>query len=222
MDEAQSRLARIDDYIASLFGGDDAALVQNLADAAAGGLPPINVSTNQGRLLYLLAKMSRAERILEIGTLGGYSTTWLARALAPGGLVVSLEVNDRHATVARHSLARAVPGVNIEVRVGPAAATLRQLAAADERAFDFVFIDADKPGYVEYLELVMPLSRPGTVIVADNVIRDGLVMAATPPDDNAQGVRAFNAAIAAHPSLESIIVPIVRHTIDGMSISIVK
>ena len=96
------------------------------------------------------------------------------------------------------------------------------MTAANEAPFDFVFVDADKPGYVEYLELVLPLSRAGTVIVADNVVRDGLVMAATPPDENARAARAFNAAIAAHPRLDSIIVPIVRQTIDGMSISIVK
>jgi predicted O-methyltransferase YrrM len=222
MDGAQSRLERIDDYIASLFGSDDPALARNLADAEAAGLPPINVSANQGRLIYLLAKMSRAERILEIGTLGGYSTTCLARALPPGGMVVSLEVSHHHATVARRSIGRAVPGVRVEVRVGPAAVTLRQMAAARERPFDFVFIDADKPGYVEYLGLVVPLSRPGTVILADNVIRDGLVMAAAPAEANAMAARAFNAAIAAHPRLESIIVPVVRRTIDGMSISIVN
>ena len=222
MSDALDKLASIDDYIESLFGNNDAALTQNLADAEAAGLPPINVSTNQGRLLFLLAKLSRATRVLEIGTLGGYSTTWLARALAPGGLVVSLELNPEHATVARQSIARAVPAVDVEVRVGPAAATLRQMAASNEQAFDFIFIDADKPGYVEYLALVLPLSRPGTVIVADNLIRDGAVMAVTSADDNAKGARAFNAAIAAHPRLESIILPILRHTIDGMSISVVR
>ena len=222
MDDSQARLERIDGYIASLFGGDDPALAQNLAEAEAAGLPAINVSANQGRLLYLLATMARAERILEIGTLGGYSTTWLARAVAPGGRIVSLELNAEHATVARQSIARAVPAVDVEVRVGPAAATLRQMAASNEPAFDFIFIDADKPGYVEYLALVMPLSRPGTVIVADNLIRNGLVLDETPSDDNAKGARAFNAAIAAHPGLESIILPIMRHAIDGMSISIVK
>ena len=222
MDDSQARLERIDGYIESLFGGNDPALAQNLADAEAAGLPAINVSANQGRLLYLLAKMARAERILEIGTLGGYSTTWLARAVPPGGRIVSLELNPEHATVARQSIARAVPAVDVEVQVGPAAETLRQMAASNESAFDFIFIDADKPGYVEYLALVLPLSRPGTVIVADNLIRDGAVMAVTSADDNAKGARAFNAAIAAHPQLESIILPIMRHAIDGMSISIVK
>lgn len=222
MDDAQARLERIDRYIESLFGGDDPALIANLADAAAAGLPAINVSPNQGRLLYLLAKMARAERILEIGTLGGYSTTWLARALPASGLVLSLEVNPAHAAVARRNLDRAALPARVEIQVGPAADALRSLAAGHEAPFDFVFIDAEKPGYVRYLELLLPLSRPGTVIVADNLIRDGQVMMSPPPDENAAGARAFNQAIASHPRLESIIVPIVRLTIDGMSISIVK
>ena len=217
-----ARLERIDDYIESLFGGDDPVLSRNLADAAAAGLPPINVSPNQGRFLYLLAKMARAERVLEIGTLGGYSTTWLARALPPAGLVVSLELDPGHAAVARRSLDRAATAARVDIRVGAAAEALRGMAAGNEPPFDLVFIDADKPGYVQYLELVLPLSRSGTVIVADNVIRDGLVLETAPPDDNARSARAFNAAVAAHPRLESIIVPIVRRTIDGMSISIVK
>lgn len=221
MDEVQSKLEQIDRYIEQLFGGEDPALRANLADCTAAGLPPINVSPNQGRLLYLLAKISRAERILEIGTLGGYSTTWLARALPATGLVVSLELNAAHAAVARRNVERAAPAARVDIRVGPAAAALRAMAAT-ESPFDFVFIDADKPGYLGYLELVMPLSRSGTVIVADNVIRDGLVMTATPPDDNAKGAKAFNEAVAAHPRLESIIVPLVRNTIDGMSISVVK
>jgi predicted O-methyltransferase YrrM len=220
MSDASDKLVRIDGYIESLFGGNDAALAQNLIDAEAAGLPPINVSANQGRLLYLLATMARAERVLEIGTLGGYSTTWLARALPPGGVVVTLELSATHAEVARRNIERAAPAARVDIRVGPAADTLRGMAGS-EAPFDFIFIDADKPGYVEYLELVMPLSRPGTVIVADNVVRDGLVMETTPPDQNAKGARAFNAAVAAHPRLESIIVPIVRDTIDGISISIV-
>lgn len=197
-------------------------LAANLADAAAAGLPPINVSPNQGRLLYLLAKMTRAERILEIGTLGDDSTTWLARALPASGLVVSLEVRSDHAAVARRNLERAALEARVEITTGSAADALRSMTASRAVAFDFVFIDADTPGYVGCLELVLPLSRPGTVIVADNVIHDGRVMSSPLPDDNARGARAFNEAIAAHPRLESIIVPIVRLTIDGMSILIVK
>lgn len=221
MSDPTDKLTRIDDYIESLFGGNDTALAQNLADAEAGGLPPINVSANQGRLLYLLATIARAERVLEIGTLGGYSTTWLARALPSNGVVITLELSAAHADVARRNIDRAKPAARVDIRVGPAAGALRAMAG-NEAPFDFIFIDADKPGYVEYLDLVIPLSRSGTVIVADNVIRDGLVMEATPPDANAKGARAFNAAVAAHPRLESVIVPLVRGTIDGISISVVK
>jgi predicted O-methyltransferase YrrM len=215
-------LEQIDQYIEGLFGGDDPALAQNIADAHAAGLPAIQVSANQGRLLYLLAKMSGAQRVLEIGTLGGYSTTWLARALPPGGVVVSLELEATHAEVAARSLQRAGVGSRVSILVGPADLTLRRLIEAREPAFDLVFIDADKPGYSIYLDLALRLSRPGTVIVADNLIRDGAVMQDPPPDENARGARAFNAALAAHPRLESIILPTYKQKIDGISISIVK
>jgi predicted O-methyltransferase YrrM len=222
METDQTLLARIDGYIEELFVPADPALTQNLADAAAAGLPEINVSATQGKLLHLLARMSGAQRILEVGTLGGYSTTWLARALPPWGMLVTLELDATHAEVARRSIARAVADVRVDVRVGRAADSLRQMIAANQPPFDFIFIDADKPGYLEYLELSLQLARPGTVIVADNLIRNGAVLSEQPGDDSARAARAFNAAIAAHPRLESIVVPIMREHIDGLSISIVK
>jgi predicted O-methyltransferase YrrM len=222
VEETRALLARIDDYIEDLFTLQDPALTQNLKDADAAGLPSINVSPNQGKLLYLIVKMARASRALEIGTLGGYSTTWIARALPAGGKVVTLELRAEHAEVARKNLARAVPTVDLDLRVGPAADLLRSMIASGEPPFDVVFIDADKPGYIEYLTLALQLSRPGTVILADNVIRDGLVLEQHPSDPNAQGAKAFNSAIAAHPRLESLVVPLVRKKIDGLSISIVK
>lgn len=215
-------LAQIDTYIEGLFGTDDPALTQGLADAKAAGLPAIQVSPNQGRLLYLLAKLSGARRILEIGTLGGYSTTWLARAMPEGSVVVSLEVNPRHAEVATKNLERAGVASRVVVLVGPADLSLRQLIEAQEPAFDMVFIDADKPNYSIYLDLAMRISRPGTVIVADNLIRGGAVLDATPQDENARAARAFNALIAAHPRLESVILPTYKDKIDGLSISIMK
>jgi len=215
------RLAAIDTYIETLFVARDAALADNLRRAETAGLPAIQVSPTQGKLLSLLVRMTGARRVLEIGTLGGYSTTWLARGLSSGGAVVSLEVSPAHAAVARESLAAAGTGIEADVRVGAAAELLREMAGAGEAPFDVVFIDADKPGYEAYLALVMPLVRVGTLILADNVIRDGQVMDEPPPDDNARGARAFNRALAAHPRLESIIVPILRHTVDGMSISLV-
>jgi predicted O-methyltransferase YrrM len=218
----RNRLADIDGYIEGLFGGNDAALTQNLADAAAAGMPEIQVSSNQGRILYLLARMAKPARILEIGTLGGYSTTWLARALAADGHLVTLELSPTHAAVAERNLERAGIRDKVEIRVGPAADALRHMIARGETPFDFVFIDADKVSYSTYLDLALQLSVSGTVIVADNVIREGAVMDASPADENARAARAFNATVAAHPRLESIIVPIVRTSIDGMSISIVK
>ncbi|MEO8680151.1 MAG: O-methyltransferase [Vicinamibacterales bacterium] len=217
-----SVLERVDRYIEDLFTPQDPALIQNIDDANAAGLPPINVSPNQGKLLYLLARIAGARRILEIGTLGGYSTTWLARALPPDGVVVSLELDPKHADVARRSIARAAPDRQVEIRVGRAADTLKAMIAKREPSFDFIFIDADKPGYSEYLELALQLSRSNTVIVADNLIRNGLVLETSPPDENATAARAFNAAIAANDRLESIILPIMRKTIDGLSISIVR
>jgi predicted O-methyltransferase YrrM len=213
---------RIEQYIESLFVAPDPVLAQGLADAAAAGLPEIQVSPNQGRLLYLLARLCGARRVLEIGTLGGYSTTWLARAVPANGEVVSLELDAKHAAVARVTLARAGLDARVSIEVGPGALTLQRLIAQQAGPFDMVFIDADKPGYSSYLDLVLPLSRAGTLIVADNLIRDGAVLDEEAADDNARAARAFNAKLAAHPRLESIIVPVLGKKVDGMSISIVR
>ena len=215
-------IERIDAYIEALFTPPDATLSQNLADAEAAGLPAINVSPNQGRLLYLLAKIAGAKRVLEIGTLGGYSTTWLARALPADGLLVTLELEPRHAEVARRSLDRAALAPAIDLRVGPAAESLRDLIRATTAPFDLVFLDANKSGYVEYLNLALELSRAGTLILADNVIRRGLVLDPDPADPNDAGAKAYNEVIARHPRLESLILPIVRARVDGLSISLVR
>lgn len=213
---------QIDQYIENLFTPADPILLENLKDADAAGLPPINVSPNQGKLLYLLAKMAGAKRILEIGTLGGYSTTWLARALPGEGALITLESEEKHAQVARRNLERAGLSTIVDVRVGPASDSLRTLIHAGAEPFDVIFIDADKAGYVEYLDLSLQLSRPGTIILADNVIRNGLVMAENPPDTADRGARAYNEAIARHPRLESLVLPIVRYRVDGLAISIVR
>lgn len=214
-------LQRIDDYIDRLFV-PDAALEQNLKDADAAGLPAIAVAPAQGRLMYILAKMAGPKRILEIGTLGGYSTTLLARALPKTGKLVTLEMSPMHAAVARKNLDRAGVGELVEIRVGPAGDTLNRMIAAGEAPFDLVFIDADKTGYVGYLNQVLQLSHPGTVILADNLIRHGDILPETPPDESAAGVKEFNALIATDPRLESILLPIVKGKVDGMSISRVK
>jgi predicted O-methyltransferase YrrM len=215
-------IERIDAYIENLFTPRDEALSQNLADAGAAGLPAINVSPNQGRLLYMIAKLVGAKRVLEVGTLGGYSTTWLARALPADGVVVTLELDPGHAAVARKNLDRAQIAAAIDLRVGPAADSLRDLIRSGAPPFDLIFLDANKSGYVEYLNLSLELSRPGAVILADNVIRHGLVLDPDPKDPNDAGAKAFNELIARHPRLESLILPIVRHRVDGLSISLVR
>ena len=209
---------RADAYVEDLFVPPDEGLSRGLEDAEAAGLPPINVSPNEGKLLHLIARIARASRVLEIGTLGGYSTTWLARALPPQGRLVTLELEPRHAEVARANLARAGVADRVEIRIGPASASLRALIEQHEPPFDLVFIDADKEGYVEYLDLSLRLVRRGSVILADNTLRrvlDG------DPSADARGIEAFNERIAAHPRLDSLILPIIRGHLDGLSISIV-
>jgi predicted O-methyltransferase YrrM len=213
---------RIDGYIESLFVPADPILMANLANADAAGLPAINVTPNQGKFLYLLARIAGARRVLEVGTLGGYSTTWLARALPADGKLITLEYSPVHAATASQNLAAAGLDGIVEIKVGDAAASLRAMIAAGEPPFDFVFIDADKTGYVKYLDLALQLSRPGTVILADNIIRNGEVMEDNPTDPNARGAKDYNAAVAAHPRLDSIALPMFKGKIDGFAISLVK
>jgi predicted O-methyltransferase YrrM len=217
------RLAgRVDAYIEALFVPRDDALERGLKEAEQAGLPAINVSANEGKLLYLITRIAGARRVLEIGLLGGYSTTWLARALPPDGKVVSLELDQKHAELARANLDRAGVGDRIEIRVGYAIDTLRAMVNQGEEPFDVIFIDADKESYVDYLHMSIRLSRPGTVILADNVVRGGCVLEENPPDSPTRGVRDFNRAMAAHPRLDSLILPIFRERLDGLAISIVK
>ncbi|HUL79438.1 MAG TPA: O-methyltransferase [Vicinamibacteria bacterium] len=219
-DSFEARARRADAYVQQLFVPRDDALSEGLADAAAAGLPAINVSPSEGKLLHLIVRMARAARVLEVGTLGGYSTTWLARALPPAGRLVSLELDPRHAGVARANLARAGVADRVEVRVGRASDSLRTLIEGREPPFDLVFIDADKEGYCEYLDLSLQLVRPGSVIVADNTLRR--VLDEGPEDAGVRAVKAFNERIASHPRLHSLIVPIIRERLDGLSISIVE
>jgi predicted O-methyltransferase YrrM len=215
-------LERVETYVEGLFVPADPALADNLRDAQAAGLPEIQVTANQGKLLYLLMKIAGAKRVLEIGTLGGYSTTWLARAVPADGKVTTLELETIHAAVARKNIDRAGVSQRVEIIVGPAADSLRRLIREKTPPFDAVFIDADKTGYAEYLDLVLQLSRPGTVILADNLIRHGRVMEPSPPDDSDRAVRAFNEILARHPRLETIILPTVKQKVDGISISRVR
>jgi len=178
----------------------DPALEDALKANAAAGLPAIDVAPNQGKLLYLIAQLLGARRILEIGTLGGYSTIWLARALPAGGTLVTLEVDPKHAEVARANLARAGLTQVVDVRVGRALDTLAALAG---QRFDLVFIDADKPNNPAYLAWALRLTRPGGAIVVDNVVREGAILDATSDDPRIQGTRSLFEAVAREPRLEA-------------------
>jgi predicted O-methyltransferase YrrM len=211
----------IDDYIQNLFPPDE-ALLHSLESSTQNGLPEIAVSPNEGRLLYILALISGARKILEIGTLGGFSTINLARALTEGGKLISLEYSEKHAEVARANIAHAGLSDRVEIRVGAGLDLLPRIAEAGEGPFDLFFLDADKENYTGYLEWAVKLSRPGSVILSDNLIRDGRVLNPPADDTSAQAIAAFNRELAAHPRLESIILPITRESTDGLGISVVR
>jgi predicted O-methyltransferase YrrM len=196
----------VDRYICDLFVPPDDALDAALRASAEAGLPAINVAPNQGKMLMLLARACGARKILEVGTLGGYSTIWLARALPDDGRLVTLEAEPGHAEVARGNLARAGFGDVVEVRVGPAADTLPRLVDEGAGPFDMVFIDADKPGYPEYFRWSLELTAPGSVIVADNVVRDGAVADASSTDAMVQGARRFNQMVADEPRVSATVI----------------
>ncbi len=198
--------AEVDRYLAELFVGPEAGLDAAQRVSEAEGLPSISVSAMHGRLLHLLARLQGAERILEIGTLGGYSAIWLARALPAQGRLVTLEVDPHHADVARRNVDAAGCGAVVDIRVGRAADVLERLVGERDAPFDMIFIDADKPAYPDYLRWALRLSRPGTLIVADNVVRDGKVLDASGEDANAAAVRAFLELCAAEPRLETTVV----------------
>ncbi|MGI8541571.1 MAG: O-methyltransferase [Rubrobacteraceae bacterium] len=210
-------LGRIDSYIEGLFVGEDAALSAALDDAKNAGLPEIQISPNQGKFLRLLAEISGARRILEIGTLGGYSGIHFARALPDDGVLISLELDEKHAEIARKNFERAGLSEKVEVRVGDAKETLRSMAEnGGEEPFDLVFIDAEKEGYPMYLDLSLELSRPGTLVIADNVVRGGSVL------EEGDNMGAFNEKFASDGRLDGIIIPLIREYVDGVAIARVK
>jgi predicted O-methyltransferase YrrM len=192
----------VDAHLVDTLLPTDDVLEATLADSTEAGLPEIQVAANQGKLLSLLVRISGARRVLEVGTLGGYSTIWLARGLTADGTVVTLELEEHNASVARRNLQRAGLDDRVEVRVGPAADTLAAMVDEGTEPFDLVFLDADKGGYPTYLARALDLSRPGTVIVADNVVRGGAVIDADATDPNTVGVRRFLEAAAADPRLD--------------------
>ncbi len=219
---SQEQWTAVDRYITELFVPPDPALDAALQSSDAAGLPSINVSPNQGKLLYLLAQVQRARNILEIGTLGAYSTIWLGRALPAGGRLITLEFDPKHAEVARANIARAGLAGVVELRLGRALDTLPQLVAEERGPFDLIFIDADKQGYPDYLAWALKLSRRGSLIIADNVVRKGAVADPASADSNVQGVRRYNQLLAAEPRVSATVIQTVGSKgYDGLAIALV-
>jgi predicted O-methyltransferase YrrM len=212
----------VDDYITDLFVPFDPVMQEALAASEAAGLPSISVAPNEGKLLMLLAQICGARNILEIGTLGGYSTIWLARGMSSGGSLITLEASAKHAEIARTNIARADLSGVVEVRVGPALETLPRLAAEARSPFDLIFIDADKEGYAEYFAWALKLARLGSMIIADNVIRDGEILDPANSDPRVQGIRRFNQLLANEPRVKATVIQTIgRKGHDGMAIAIV-
>jgi predicted O-methyltransferase YrrM len=218
----QKTWTAVDRYLDNLLVGQDAALEAALKASAEAELPPISVSPTQGKLLNLLARVRGARAILEIGTLGGYSAIWMARALPADGRLVTLEVDPKHAEVARANLERAGLAQRVEVRLGRALDSLARLEAENAGPFDLVFIDADKPSMPEYFRWALRLARPGTLIVLDNVVRDGAVIDASSPDPSVQGVRRLNELIASEPRVSATVIQTVgAKGYDGFALALV-
>jgi caffeoyl-CoA O-methyltransferase len=223
MSEESTLFTQVDAYIDELFIGDDPvlqAVERSLVDAE---LPQISVSPSQGKFLHILARLLKARRILELGTLAGYSTIWLARALPADGQLITIEYDPKHAEVARKNIELAGFAERVELRVGRALDVLPELQAEGAGPFDLIFIDADKQPYAEYFEWALRLARPGSLIIGDNVVRDGKVLDADSSDDLVRGVRRFNSALAANKSVSAVILQLVgvKHH-DGMAFAIVN
>ena len=219
---SQDQWSAVDRYIAELFVPPDAALDAALRSSDEAGLPQISVAQNQGKLLHILALTRGARSVLEIGTLGGYSTIWLARALPAGGRLVTLEADPKHAEVARANIARAGLAGAVDVRLGKALDTLPQLEAEGAGPFDLVFIDADKPNMPAYFEWALRLTRRGSLIVVDNVVWRGEVIDEDNDDANVRGIRAFNAALAAEPRVTATVLQTVGSKgYDGLAFALV-
>ncbi len=199
---SQEQWTAVDDYFESFFTAPDPVLEYALKNSEQAGLPAIHVAANQGKLLMLLAQVHGAKRILEVGTLGGYSTIWLARALPADGKVITLEYNPKHAEVAAQNIAHAGFDQQVEIRVGKGVDVLAQLVEEGQAPFDFIFLDADKPSNPDYLQWSLKLSRPGSLIIADNVVRQGLVINADSDDPAIIGTRQLLETAAAEPRLE--------------------
>lgn len=213
----------VDAYIRNLLAPEDAALTETITSLEKEGIPQISVSANQGKFLQVLALLCNAKKILELGTLGGYSTIWMARALPEGGKIVTLEVDEKHARVAQANFEKAGVASKVDLRLGKALDILPRLISANEGPFDMIFIDADKPPYADYFEYALQLSRPGTLIICDNVIREGKVLDQNSTDEMVNGAQRFNKMLGSNTNVTATILQTVgakEH--DGMAIAVVK
>ncbi len=222
MNTGQEQWTAVDQYIEGLLVPEDAALKAALESSMAAGLPAIQVSVCQGKLLHLLARSHDARNILEIGTLGGYSTIWLARALPSDGRLITLEVSPKHAEVARANIARAGVLERVELLVAPALETLPRLASEGRGPFDLVFIDGDKPNTPEYFQWALKMSRRGSIIIADNVVRKGSLVESQSTDPNVQGMRRLTEMLAAEKRVTATVIQTVGSKgYDGFAIALV-
>ena len=219
----QELFESVDQYIGDLLGVEDDVLKDTLQSMIDADIPMISVSANQGKFLQVLARLVSAKKILELGTLGGYSTIWMARALPLNGRLVTIELEQAHADVARQNFIKAGLGHVVDIKVGKAIDVLPQLETEQPGPFDMIFIDADKPPYAEYFEWALKLSRPGTLIVADNVVREGKVLDPDCDDERVKGVQRFNKMLAACKQVTATIIQTIgskEH--DGMAIAVVN
>jgi caffeoyl-CoA O-methyltransferase len=215
--------AKVDEYIIDLFGLQDEALLATEKSIEEADIPQISISAVQGKFLHILARLSQARKILEIGTLAGYSTIWLARALPDKGQLVTLELDQKHASVAKKNIERAGLASKVDIRIGNALHLLPRLESDGLAPFDMIFIDADKLPYAEYFQWALRLSRPGTLIVADNVIREGKVLEANIDDEMVTGVQRFNKMLAETSSVTATIIQTIGgKDHDGMALAIVN
>lgn len=222
MPNIDQRWTDVDDYLTDALLGDDPALDAAVRANEAAELPPIDVTPVQGKLLHLLARATGARRVLELGTLGGYSTIWLARAVGPKGRVVTLERETKHAEVARRNLEHAGVADRVEIRLGVALDSLAALSAEHVAPFDLVFIDADKRSMAQYMDWAIRLSRPGALIIGDNVIREGAVTDPSSTDENVIGVRAMFDALATDRRVSATAIQTVgRKGYDGFTLAVV-
>jgi predicted O-methyltransferase YrrM len=214
---------KVDNYISNLLAPEDKALTDTIKSLNTEGLPQHSVSANQGKFLQIMMIICNAKRVLELGTLGGYSTIWIARALPNNGIVITVEVDKHHAEVAQKNITNAGLSEKVDIRIGKAMNILPKLIDSNEEPFDMIFIDADKPPYTEYFEYALKLSHVGTLIICDNVIREGKILDRDSTDEKVQGVQRFNKILAQNKNVTATIVQTIgTKEYDGMAIAVVN